>query len=99
MKTCIQKFLQALGDADKQVLQQCLQHAKQALPEDAMPWYLGNAHSPTGYLTPDHAKVILELRKDWTPVPHGLLWDAPDQTPPPQPSRRSPTIGKDGCPR
>lgn len=81
MKTCIQKFLQALGDADKQVLQQCLQHAKQALPEDAMPWYLGNAHSPTGYLTPDHAKVIQELRKDWTPVPHGLLWDAPDQTP------------------
>jgi 8-oxo-dGTP pyrophosphatase MutT (NUDIX family) len=80
MKSCIQKFLQALGDADRQVLQQCLQQAKQPLPEDAMPWYLGSAHSPAGYLTPAHAKVILSIRKDWTSVPHGLVWDTPEHT-------------------
>lgn len=80
MKSCIQKFLQALGDADRQVLQQCLQQAKQPLPEDAMPWYLGAEHSPTGYLTPAHAKVILSIRKDWTSVPHGLVWDTPEHT-------------------
>ena len=80
MKTSIQKFQEALGDADRQVLQQCLQHAKQPLPEDALPWYLGNAHSPTGYLTPAHAKVILSVRKDWVTVPHGLVWDTPEKT-------------------
>ena len=80
MKSCIQKFLQALGDADRQVLQQSLQQAKQPLPEDALPWYLGDAHSPTGYLTPAHAKVILSMRQDWVTVPHGLVWDTPEKT-------------------
>ncbi|NDD00992.1 MAG: NUDIX domain-containing protein [Betaproteobacteria bacterium] len=80
MKNSIQKFLQALGDADQQVLQQCLQHAKHPLPEDAMPWYLGGAQSPAGYLTPAHAKIILSIRKDWATVPHGLTWDTPAKT-------------------
>jgi 8-oxo-dGTP pyrophosphatase MutT (NUDIX family) len=80
MKRSAQKFLQALGEAERQVLQQCLQHAQQPLPEDALPWYLGGAHAPTGYLTPAHANVILSIRKDWITVPHGLVWDTPEQT-------------------
>lgn len=80
MKRSLQKFLQALGEAERQVLQQCLQQAKQPLPEDAMPWYLGSAHSPVGHLTPAHAKLILSIRKDWTTVPQGLVWDTPEQT-------------------
>ncbi|MEO0029417.1 MAG: Isopentenyl-diphosphate Delta-isomerase [Pseudomonadota bacterium] len=80
MKTGLQKFRNALGEAEIQVLQNCLQQAKQALPEDAIPWYLGQAHTPTGYLTPDHANIILSLRQDWQRVPHGLVWDAPDHT-------------------
>jgi 8-oxo-dGTP pyrophosphatase MutT (NUDIX family) len=80
MKTSIQKFQNALGDAERQVLQQCLKHAMQPLPEDALPWYLGHANSPTGYLTPVHAKVILDVRKDWVAVPHGLVWDTPDHS-------------------
>jgi 8-oxo-dGTP pyrophosphatase MutT (NUDIX family) len=50
------------------------------LPEEAMPWYLGDAHSPSGYLTPEHAKVLLSLRQDWLTVPHGLRWDTPEKT-------------------
>jgi isopentenyldiphosphate isomerase len=80
MKTGLQKFRNALGEAEIQVLQNCLQQAKQALPEDALPWYLGQAHTPTGYLTPDHANIILSLRQDWQRVPHGLVWDASDHT-------------------
>jgi 8-oxo-dGTP pyrophosphatase MutT (NUDIX family) len=80
MKTGLQKFRNALGEAEIQVLQNCLQQAKQALPEDAMPWYLGPAHTPTGYLTPDHANIILSLRQDWQRLPHGLVWDAPDHS-------------------
>jgi 8-oxo-dGTP pyrophosphatase MutT (NUDIX family) len=80
MKNSIQKFQSALGDADRQVLQSCLQQAMQPLPEEAMPWYLGEAHSPTGYLTPEHAKVLLSLRQDWQRVPHGLRWDTPEKT-------------------
>ena len=45
-----------------------------------MPWYLGSAYTPTGYLTPDHANIILSLRQDWQRVPHGLVWDAPNHT-------------------
>jgi 8-oxo-dGTP pyrophosphatase MutT (NUDIX family) len=80
MKNSIQKFQSALGEADRQVLQSCLQQAMQPLPEEAMPWYLGEAHSPTGYLTPEHAKVLLSLRQDWQRVPHGLRWDTPEKT-------------------
>jgi 8-oxo-dGTP pyrophosphatase MutT (NUDIX family) len=80
MKNSIQKFQNALGEADRQVLKSCLQQAMQPLPEDAMPWYLGEAHSPTGYLTPEHAKVLLSLRQDWHTVPHGLRWDTPEKT-------------------
>mgnify|MGYP000078295518 CR=1 FL=1 len=80
MKVGLQKFRNALGEAEIQVLQNCLQQAKQALPEDAMPWYLGSAYTPTGYLTPDHANIILSLRQDWQRVPHGLVWDAPNHT-------------------
>jgi hypothetical protein len=80
MKTCIQKFQSALGDSERQVLQQCLQHALQPLPEDAMPWYLLDAHTPAGYLTPAHAEVLRSIRKDWKTLPHGLLWDAPDSS-------------------
>lgn len=81
MKTCIQKFHDSLGAAELQVLQQCLQQATQPLPEDAMPWYLGDANSPTGYLTPTHAKIILSLRKDWLRLPHALVWDTPERSP------------------
>jgi len=80
MKNSIQKFQSALGEADRQVLQSCLQQAMQPLPEEAMPWYLGDAHSPSGYLTPEHAKVLLSLRQDWQRVPHGLRWDTPEKT-------------------
>lgn len=80
MKNSIQKFQSALGEADRQVLQSCLQQAMQPLPEEAMPWYLGEAHSPSGYLTPEHAKVLLSLRQDWHTVPHGLRWDIPEKT-------------------
>jgi 8-oxo-dGTP pyrophosphatase MutT (NUDIX family) len=80
MKNSIQKFQSALGEADRQVLQSCLQQAMQPLPEEAMPWYLGAAHSPSGYLTPEHAKVLLSLRQDWQRVPHGLRWDTPEKT-------------------
>ena len=80
MKNSIQKFQSALGEADRQVLQSCLQQAMQPLPEEAMPWYLGEAHSPSGYLTPEHAKVLLSLRQDWHTVPHGLRWDTPEKT-------------------
>lgn len=80
MKNSIQKFQSALGEADRQVLQSCLQQAMQPLPEEAMPWYLGEAHSPSGYLTPEHAKVLLSLRQDWQRVPHGLRWDTPEKT-------------------
>jgi len=80
MKNSIHKFQSALGEADRQVLQSCLQQAMQPLPEEAMPWYLGEAHSPTGYLTPEHAKVLLSLRQDWQRVPHGLRWDTPEKT-------------------
>jgi 8-oxo-dGTP pyrophosphatase MutT (NUDIX family) len=80
MQTCIQKFQSALGDSERQVLQQCLQHALQPLPEDAMPWYLLDAHTPAGYLTPAHAEVLRSIREDWKTVPHGLLWDAPDSS-------------------
>jgi 8-oxo-dGTP pyrophosphatase MutT (NUDIX family) len=80
MKNSIQKFQSALGEADRQVLQSCLQQAMQPLPEEAMPWYLGDAHSPSGYLTPEHAKVLLSLRQDWLTVPHGLRWDTPEKT-------------------
>jgi isopentenyldiphosphate isomerase len=80
MKFILQKFHNALGEADRQVLRECLQQANQALPEDAMPWYLGPAHSPTGYLTPEHANLILNLRQDWKRVPHGLIWDAGQHT-------------------
>ncbi len=80
MKNSIQKFRNALGEADRQVLQSCLQQAMQPLPEEAMPWYLGEAHSPSGYLTPEHAKLLLSLRRDWHTVPHGLRWDTPEKT-------------------
>lgn len=80
MKNSIQKFQSALGEADRQVLESCLQQAMQPLPEEAMPWYLGEAHSPSGYLTPEHAKVLLSLREDWLTVPHGLRWDTPEKT-------------------
>lgn len=80
MKHSIQKFRNALGEAELQVLQLCLKQALQPLPEDAMPWYLSDAHSPTGYLTPEHAKLLLRLRQDWQSVPHGLCWDTPEKT-------------------
>jgi ADP-ribose pyrophosphatase YjhB (NUDIX family) len=80
MKNSIRKFQNALSDAERQVLQLCLQEAIQALPEEAVPWYLGDAHLPTGYLTPEHAKVLLNLRQDWHAEPQGLRWDTFDQT-------------------
>ncbi len=79
-KASIQKFQNALSESERHVLQQCLQQAMRPLPEDALPWYLGNAHSPTGHLTPAHAKVLLGIRHDWTLLPHGLVWDTPEAT-------------------
>lgn len=80
IKTCIQKFQSALSAAERQVLQQCLQQAMQGLPEDAVPWYLSDAQSPTGYFTPEHAHLILNWRQDWKRVPHGLVWDTPERS-------------------
>ena len=81
MNYSIQKFQNALSDAERQVLQLCLQEAMQAVPDDAVPWYLGDAASPTGYLKPEHAKVLLSLRQDWLTEPQGLRWDTPEKTP------------------
>lgn len=81
MNYSIQKFQNALSDAERQVLQLCLQEAMQAVPDDTVPWYLGNAASPTGYLKPEHAKVLLSLRQDWLTEPQGLRWDTPEKTP------------------
>ena len=67
MKNSIQKFQNALSDAERQVLQLCLQEAMQALPEDAVPWYLGDAPSPTGYFKPEHAKALLSRSKRQSP--------------------------------
>jgi hypothetical protein len=72
MNYSIQKFQNALSDAERQVLQLCLQEAMQAVPDDAVPWYLGDAASPTGYLKPEHAKVLLSLRQDWLTEQQGL---------------------------
>ena len=52
----------------------------QALREDAVPWYLGDAPSPTGYFKPEHAKALLSLRHDWHTEQHGLRWDTPEKT-------------------
>jgi ADP-ribose pyrophosphatase YjhB (NUDIX family) len=80
MKNSIRKFQNALSDAERQVLQLCLQEAMQALPEDAVPWYLGDTATPTGYFKPEHAKALLSLRHDWHTEPQGLRWDTPEKT-------------------
>jgi ADP-ribose pyrophosphatase YjhB (NUDIX family) len=80
IKTCIQKFQSALSDAERQVLQQCLQQAMQLLPEDVVPWYLSDAQLPTGYFTPEHARLILNLHREWKRVPNGLVWDTHERS-------------------
>ena len=76
----IEKFKAALSASEIQVLHQCLKQAMQPLPEDAVPWYLGNSQAATGHLTPVHAKALQNLSSHWTHTPLGFHWDTPERT-------------------
>lgn len=81
------RFKAALTASELQVLQQRLQDALQAVPANSIAWYLGsvnrfnNSNPATGYLKPQHAKLLQSLGSDWVACARGLVWDTPDQTP------------------
>ena len=74
-------FKAALSGSEIKVLHQCLQQAMQPLPEDSVPWYLGESHTATGHLTPVHAQVLQSLSSHWKSLPLGLNWDTQEKTP------------------
>jgi 8-oxo-dGTP pyrophosphatase MutT (NUDIX family) len=76
----IQQFKAKLSTSEIAVLEQCLQEARQALPRDWMPWYLGPAKQATGFFKPHIAALIQSLDARWIRLPQGLHWDTAEAT-------------------